>query len=96
MMMGALGIKIPEADIKALEELLPKVPALVINATNVINEALKKYDARLMALEKQNEKLIALVEALQHGDSERGNDSRHESAGGAGRPNGSGGTRKHR
>jgi hypothetical protein len=95
MMIGALGIKIPEADIKALEELLPKVPALVINATHTINQALKLYDARLTALEQQNEKLIELMEA-SHANLERRDGTRTDGNSGSKRiTNGSGNRKQH-
>ena len=64
MMLSALGIKISESDIKAVEEIIPKLPGFIANATKVVNERLANFDQRLQTLEA-NQKII--LEAIQHG-----------------------------
>jgi hypothetical protein len=53
MMLKALGINIPETDVKAIEELLPKIPGIVKEGIVVVNNALQNYDVRLKALETE-------------------------------------------
>ena len=65
MMLSAMGIKIPEADIQAIELLLPKLPGLVKESVTVINGALSNYNIRLISLENQNQELKTMLkEAL--------------------------------
>lgn len=90
-----LGIKVPPEHIKAAEELIPKLPALVKGSVDAINSTMGKFDERLKALETeakwQREAMLHLLAKMNEVSL---NGGRNDSDGGDTRPAGIGATQR--
>lgn len=61
--LRALGINVTEEHIKAIEDLIPQLPAKLNLVVTTINDTIRYFDARFNKLEKQNEEILELLRA---------------------------------
>jgi hypothetical protein len=58
MALKAFGVSIPEEHLKLAEQEIPLLPQRIRTVTAAIDGGLKNFDARLTALEKQNQMIL--------------------------------------
>lgn len=65
-MLKALGIKIPDEHVAALEKFLPELPARAQQAVSVVNNALRYYDEQFQIIKKQNAEILERLERIEN------------------------------
>ena len=67
----ALGINLKPEHIKAVEDIVPQLPAKLNQAGTVINSALQNFDERLKKLEAQNAEILEVLKNGRRAGSDR-------------------------
>lgn len=64
MMLKALGVNVSEEHIKAIEVIIPQIPAKLNEGAAFINQSVENFDQRITRMEKQQEHIIMLLDSL--------------------------------
>lgn len=76
------GVTVDQKHIKAAEDLIPKVPALVNEVVTKINAGMNNFDQRLRALEASNQEILGELRNGRIRDNDHDDDTRPAGIGG--------------